>query len=176
MISRKDLPNLYLNHVLHSLSLAKVIPFAAGETVLDLGTGGGFPGIPLAILFPDVLFTLLDATGKKIMVVNSIAGDLGLSNLRAVHARAEHYRGQFNYVLSRAVCSFSRLVELSAGKLIKSRQVKSAHGIYSLKGGDLKTELAGWEGKVEIFQIGKIFREEYFLTKSIVFLPVSNTG
>jgi 16S rRNA (guanine527-N7)-methyltransferase len=171
VISRKDLPNLYINHILHSLSLAKLIRFIPGENALDLGTGGGFPGIPLAILNPDVKFTLLDARGKKIKVVEDIAVTLSLNNVKTVHARAEEFMGTYNYIFSRAVGSFSRLVELSGGKLIAGGAVRDVHGLYSLKGGDLSGELVSWKNKIRIYNIGAFFQEEYFQTKSIVFLP-----
>lgn len=171
VISRKDLSNLYLNHVLHSLSLAKVITFSREETVLDIGTGGGFPGIPLAIMYPDVQFTLIDSVGKKIKVVESIKNELGLQNILAVHTRAENIHGLFHYVISRAVCSFPKLIELSAGKLLKDPSPAGHHGIYSLKGGDLRDDLADWQGRVHIYEISGFFEEDFFRTKSIVYLP-----
>ena len=171
VISRKDLSNLYLNHVLHSLSLARVIQFEDSDMVLDIGTGGGFPGIPLAIMFPCVNFTLIDSTGKKIMVVDAIARELKLQNIDALHVRAENFHSRFHYIVSRAVCSFPRLVELSSGKLVQGRPDRPYSGIYSLKGGDLTDELAEWENSVKVYQIRNLFSEEYFLTKSIVFLP-----
>ena len=171
VISRKDLPNLCINHVLHSLSLAKVIPFGEKETVLDIGTGGGFPGIPLAIMFPGVHFTMIDSTGKKIRVVDNITRELGLANVATAHTRAEDFKGFFHYVVSRAVCPFPELVGLSAGKLLRSRSPELPYGIYSLKGGDLNEELSEWENRVKIFEIGNLFEEEFFLTKKIVFLP-----
>jgi 16S rRNA (guanine527-N7)-methyltransferase len=171
VISRRDIPNLFVNHVLHSLSLAKIIPFSSTETVLDIGTGGGFPGIPLAILYPGVRFTLLDGTGKKIKVVGSIAKELQLANVEAVHSRAENFNGRFNYVISRAVSSFPRLVELSAGKLINDSTTSGIHGIYSLKGGDIKEEISAWQDHVTIYEIDKFFNEEYFKAKYVIFLP-----
>ena len=163
--------NLYVNHVLHSLSLARTIPFTQGETVLDIGTGGGFPGIPLAIMFPGIHFSLLDATGKKIKVVENVAAELELSNVTAIHSRSESFRGRFNYVLSRAVCSFPELVELSLDKLTRGPAAPLSHGIYSLKGGDLREEISSWKDKVEIYNISDYFHEEFFKTKYIVFLP-----
>ncbi len=171
VISRKDLPNLYVNHVLHSLSLAKVIPFGEDETVLDIGTGGGFPGIPLAIMFPLTHFTLIDSTAKKVRVVDSVSKDLGLANVSAVHVRAEDYMGHFHYVVSRAVSSFSEIARMSADKLSPTSSPLAAHGIYCLKGGDLQEELGDWKSRVRIFDIGSFFDEEYFNTKKIVFLP-----
>lgn len=175
LISRKDLPNLCINHVLHSLSLARVIPFGEKETVLDIGTGGGFPGIPLAIVFPGVHFTLIDSIGKKIRVVENITRELGLDNVSASHTRAEEFKGVFHYVVSRAACSFSELVKLSAGKLLFSRQPNLSFGIYSLKGGELDAELAEWKTRVKIFYIHTFFEEEYFRNKKIVFLPSLET-
>lgn len=174
VISRKDIDNLYVNHILHSLSLSMVIPLVKGDRVLDIGTGGGFPGIPLAILYPDVNFTLIDSRGKKISVVKSIASELELNNIDALHIRAENFRGAFQYVVSRAVSSFPVLVRLSAGKFAYDKDRTGDHGLYSLKGGDLKEELAGWNDKVRIFNISSFFNEEFFMTKNIVFLPATN--
>ena len=171
VVSRKDLSNLYINHVLHSLSLEKVIPFLPGERVLDIGTGGGFPGIPLAILNPGVEFTLLDSRGKKIKVVKNISESLSLGNVTAVHSRAEDFQGSFEYILSRAVSSFPRLVEMSAGKLPSGENTRNVHGLYSLKGGDLGKETETWKNSVKVFRIEGFFREDYFREKKIVFLP-----
>lgn len=174
VISRKDLGNLYLNHILHSLSLSMVIPLVKGDRVLDIGTGGGFPGIPLAVLYPDVNFTLIDSRGKKISVVRSIASELDLNNIDAFHIRAEDFRGTYQYVVSRAVSSFPVLVRLAAGKFADDKTRTCDHGLYSLKGGDLKDELSGWNDKVRIFNISSFFKEEFFRTKNIVFLPANN--
>lgn len=170
VLSRRDMPNLYINHVLHSLSLAKVIDFYRGETVLDIGTGGGFPGVPLAILFTDVNFTLVDSIRKKINVVENIISGLKLRNAEALHMRAEDLTGRYNYVVSRAVCAFPELVRLSRGRLNKDLTPAPSHGIYSLKGGDLDDELSGWTDRVKIYDIAGFFDQEFFLTKKIVFL------
>ncbi len=170
VISRKDLSNLYVNHVLHSLSLAKVIPFRAGEKVLDIGTGGGFPGIPLAILHPDLDFTLIDARGKKIKVVREISKTLALENVNPVHTRAEEFKGTYHYVLNRAVTFFPKLVEWSAGYFSGLTGVRDVHGLYSLKGGYLEDEISGWKDMVEIYRIENYFKEDYFKAKCIVFL------
>ncbi len=175
LISRKDIPNLCINHILHSLSLARVIPFGRKDTVLDIGTGGGFPGIPLAIVFPDVHFTLIDSIGKKIRVVESITRELGLENVSAFRSRAEDFEGLFHYVVSRAACSFRDLVKLSEGKLFLGSEPSPSYGIYCLKGGDLKEELTGWKTRVKVFDIRNFFKEEYFLNKKIVFLPSAET-
>jgi 16S rRNA (guanine527-N7)-methyltransferase len=171
VISRRDLPNLYINHVLHSLSLAKVIQFGAGEKALDIGTGGGFPGIPLAILNPHVEFTLVDSRGKKIKVVENISRTLSLANVNALHVRAEDLSDTYDYVLSRAVSNFSRLTELSAARFSDDNITGEFHGLYSLKGGNLEDELAGWKDRVRIFNIGDYFPEDFFESKRILFLP-----
>jgi 16S rRNA (guanine527-N7)-methyltransferase len=176
VISRKDLSNLYINHVLHSLSLLKVISFLPGEKVLDIGTGGGFPGIPLAIMNPGVEFILLDATGKKIKVVENISASLELGNVTAVHCRAEDFKGSVDYVVSRAVGLFTQLVRLSAGMLVPGVKTRDVHGLYSLKGGDLEKELEEWKEDVKIFRIGDFFSESWFQSKNIVFLPTAKMG
>lgn len=173
VISRKDLPNLYLNHVLHSLSLAKVISALPGETFLDIGTGGGFPGLPLAILFPHAVFTLIDATGKKIRVVRNIAAELDLGNVEAIQVRAEEYRSKFHYIISRAVTSLTDLVRLSRGKFSDDVITNRRYGLYCLKGGDLSEEIAGFEGRAEVHAISDYFSENFFSTKSIIFLPAA---
>jgi 16S rRNA (guanine527-N7)-methyltransferase len=170
VISRKDLANLYLNHILHSLSLEKVVRFMPGEKALDIGTGGGFPGIPLAILNPGVHFTLIDSRMKKIRVVKEVASALSLGNVEPVAIRAEDIRGEFHYIFSRAAGSFPLLVEWSAGKILKGTQARDVHGLYSLKGGDLDPELSSWKDKVRIYEIGNFFQEDFFKAKKIVFL------
>jgi len=171
VISRKDLPNFYSHHLLHSLSIAKTINFLPGTTVLDVGTGGGFPGIPLAIMFPETDFFLLDSIGKKIKVVNAIATELGLGNIKTLNKRAEDENGKYDFVVSRAVTNFIEFVKLTrknvSGKSFNTLQ----NGIICLKGGDLDDELGTYSEKVKIWNISDFFDEEFFLTKKIVYLP-----
>ena len=167
VISRRDLENLYLKHVLHSLAIAKVVQFADGTSVLDVGTGGGFPGIPLAILFPKVEFLLVDSIGKKIKVVNEVANSIGLKNLRAEHKRVEQVNGQFDFVVSRAVTRM-KVFQQWVRKRISTKQNNTIfNGILYLKGGDLKEELKGIKN-VDVYDISNLFDEEFFETKKVV--------
>ena len=167
VISRKDMDNLYINHVLHSLAIAKVIDFADGSKILDVGTGGGFPGIPLAILFPEVDFLLVDSIGKKIKVVNEVANSIGLKNLRAQHTRAEQVVGQFDFVVSRAVTKM-KVFQQWVRKRISTKQKNTLfNGILYLKGGDLKEELKGIKN-VDVYDISNFFEEDFFETKKVV--------
>jgi len=167
VISRKDMENLYINHVLHSLAIAKVIQFSDGSKILDVGTGGGFPGIPLAILFPKVEFLLVDSIGKKIKVVNEVATSIGLKNLRAQHTRAEQVVGQFDFVVSRAVTKM-KVFQQWVRKRISTKQNNILfNGILYLKGGDLTEELKGIKN-VDIYDIPNFFEEEFFETKKVV--------
>ena len=169
VISRKDMENLYLKHVLHSLAIAKVISFADGTKVLDVGTGGGFPGIPLAILFPKVDFLLVDSIGKKIMVVNEVANSIGLKNLRAEHKRAEQVNGQFDFVVSRAVTCM-KIFQHWVRKRISTKQNNTIfNGIFYLKGGDLIEELKGIKN-VDVYEISDFFKEDFFETKKVVYV------
>ena len=169
VISRKDMENLYLKHVLHSLAIAKVISFADGTKVLDVGTGGGFPGVPLAILFPKVEFLLVDSIGKKIKVVNEIANSIGLENLRAEHKRVEQVSGQFDFVVSRAVTRM-KVFQQWVRKRISTKQKNTLfNGILYLKGGDLKEELQGIKN-IDLYSISKFFEEEFFETKKVVYI------
>ena len=169
VISRKDIDNLYIKHVLHSLSIAKVIDFVDGSKILDVGTGGGFPGIPLAILFPKVEFLLVDSIGKKIKVVNGVKDSLGLTNLRAEHKRAEQVVGQFDFVVSRAVTKM-KVFQQWVRKRISAKQKNNLfNGILYLKGGDLKEELQGIKN-VDLYDISKFFEEEFFETKKVVYI------
>jgi len=169
IISRKDMDNLYVKHVLHSLAIAKVITFSDGTKILDVGTGGGFPGIPLAILFPKVEFLLVDSIGKKIKVVNEVATSIGLKNLRAQHTRAEQVVGQFDFVVSRAVTKM-KVFQQWVPKRISTKQNNILfNGILYLKGGDLTEELQGIKN-VDLYDITNFFEEEFFETKKVVYI------
>jgi 16S rRNA (guanine527-N7)-methyltransferase len=172
VISRKDVENLYINHVLHSLGIAKVISFKSGAAVLDVGTGGGFPGIPLAILFPQTQFHLVDSIGKKITVVKNVAEGLNLKNVKAEQIRAEQIKGQYDFIVSRAV---TRLKEFY-GWINQKTKSKSIHemdnGILYLKGGDLDEELGELKRLHQVFDLSQYFKEEFFETKKLVFVPL----
>ena len=172
VISRKDIDNLYINHVLHSLGIAKVIALQPGATILDVGTGGGFPGIPLAIIFPQSRFHLVDSIGKKITVVKNVAQSLGLTNVTAEQARAEQLKDEYDFIVSRAV---TRLKEFYSWVHRKSKK-KSMHELYNgilyLKGGDLEEELAELKKPYQLFSLSDYFKEEYFATKKIVYIPL----
>ena len=172
VISRKDMDGLYEKHILHSLGIAKVMPFADDTKVLDVGTGGGFPGIPLAILFPEVSFTLIDSIGKKIKVVEAVSEGLGLKNVTAVNGRAEKLKEKFHFVVSRAVTQMPEFLRWLKGKFEKEQFNERHNGVLYLKGGDLAEELAGL--RCEIFQLKNYFEEEFFDTKKVVYLSKGN--
>lgn len=175
VISRKDIDELYIKHVLHSLGIAKVIKFAPGSAVLDVGTGGGFPGIPLAIMFPEVKFVLVDSIGKKIKVVEAVAKELQLNNVKAVHGRAETVKGDFDFIVSRAVTAMPQFVNWVKNK-VKKKQINSLkNGILYLKGGDLTEELQLFS-KSEIYHLSNFFEESFFETKKVVYLPLKYKG
>lgn len=171
VISRKDIDELYLRHVLHGLAIAKVQPFVAGSRILDVGTGGGFPGIPLAILFPEVQFVLVDAIGKKIKVVEAVADSIGLTNVSAHHIRAEKVKGQFDFIVSRAVTNMPDFVKWVRKKVAKKQNHELKNGILYLKGGDLTEELKDF-AKATLFPIPTYFDEEFFETKKVVHIPL----
>lgn len=171
VISRKDIEALYERHVLHSLGIAKVCTFRAGESVLDVGTGGGFPGIPLAILFPDTQFYLVDSIGKKIKVVKEVASALGLENLRADHLRAEQIKEKFNFVVSRAVTRLGEFYPWIQGKFKKDAVNAIPNGILYLKGGDLDKEIKESKLKAELYPLSAYFEEDFFETKYVVYVP-----
>ena len=172
VISRKDMDSLYEKHILHSLGIAKVMEFQPGTKVLDIGTGGGFPGIPLAILFPEVQFTLVDSIGKKITVVKEVSAGIGLENVTAIHARAEELKEKFHFVVSRAVTQMPVFLTWLKGKFEKQSFNKKPNGVLYLKGGDLTEELAGL--KTEIFPLQNYFESEFFETKKVVYLSKEN--
>jgi len=171
VISRKDIEELYERHVLHSLGIAKVCTFKAGESVLDVGTGGGFPGIPLAILFPETQFHLVDSIGKKIKVVKEVASALGLENLQADHLRAEQIKSKFNFVISRAVTRLGEFYPWIQGKFKKDAINAIPNGILYLKGGDLEEEIKESKLKAELYPLSAYFEEEFFDTKFVVYVP-----
>ena len=172
VISRKDIKNLYEHHVLHSLAIAKEINFSDGTVVLDLGTGGGFPGIPLAIFFPKCYFKLIDSTGKKLKVATEIATSISLKNIKTEHIRGEEERGQYDFVVSRAVMSLHKLVKL-VYKNISDKQINPlSNGLLCLKGGDLYEECRPFKNIVQVIPIGNWFEEDWFKEKNIVYLPL----
>ncbi len=171
VVSRKDIDELYLRHVLHSLGIAKVHSFEPGTKVLDVGTGGGFPGIPLAILFPKTQFYLVDSIGKKIKVVNEVISGADIKNAVAINDRAEQVNGRFDFVVSRAVAQMDTFVRWVDKKIAKKSQHERKNGILYLKGGDLTEELASFP-KAEIYDLNTFFEEEFFDTKSVVYLPL----
>ena len=172
VISRKDMDNFFVHHVLHSLSLAKIVDFLPGTTILDVGTGGGFPGIPLAIMFPDSKFTLLDSIEKKIKVVKAVSDELGLNNVTPVRKRIEEEKGKYQFIISRAVTRFPEFVRLTSKNIGKDGKNSIENGILYLKGGDLSAELSRFENKTTVWQIKDFFNESFFETKVIVYLPV----
>lgn len=171
VVSRKDIDSLYVNHVLHSLAIAKACEFEAGARVLDIGCGGGFPTIPLAIMFPQVQFTAVDSIGKKIKVVEAVAEGVGLTNVKAVNARVETIPGTFDYVVSRAVAQTDVLKGWCWNKIASSCKGTLPSGMLLLKGGDLTEELATASLKGTVYDIAKWFEEPFFETKKVVFLP-----
>ncbi len=171
VISRKDIDELYLRHVLHSLGIAKVQVFKSGSRILDVGTGGGFPGIPLAILFPDSNFHLVDSIGKKIKVVTAVSEALGLKNVKATHGRAEKIKGEFDFIVSRAVTNMDDFVKWTRKKVTKKQQHELSNGILYLKGGDLTEELVNFP-KATLYKLTNYFSEDFFETKKVVHIPL----
>lgn len=171
VISRKDIENLYAHHVLHSLSIAKFVRFQPNTKVLDFGTGGGFPGIPLAIMFPDVSFKMIDGTGKKIQVVREISAAIGLHNTRPEHLRGENEKGTYDFIVSRAVMPLPDIVRLMKKNISKQQFNAIANGIITLKGGNLAEELKQYKNIVEQEPVGQWFDGEWFEEKYLVYLP-----
>jgi 16S rRNA (guanine527-N7)-methyltransferase len=172
LISRKDIENLYEKHILHSLGIAEVIRFTDGSAVLDVGTGGGFPGIPLAILFPKVRFLLLDSIGKKVKVADAVAIQIGLKNVECRHARVEEEKREFDFVVSRAVMPLADLVKVAKKNIVRDQQNALPNGFICLKGGDLQAELKQFKNKVVEYELSDYFEEEFFKTKKVIYLPL----
>ena len=174
VISRKDIDNIYVHHVLHSLAIAKAIRFKDGSRILDFGTGGGFPGIPLAIMFPNCKFRLIDGTGKKIMVANEVAKSLGLENVEAVHRRGEEEKGEYDFIVSRAVMQLPLLVKIIQKNISKKEQNALPNGLLCLKGGDLKEELKPYQNIVDVMPLEDMFDEEWCKEdKKLIYLPMA---
>ncbi|MCC8142707.1 MAG: 16S rRNA (guanine(527)-N(7))-methyltransferase RsmG [Tannerellaceae bacterium] len=172
VISRKDIDNLYLHHVLHSLGLTTMIKFKAGSTVMDVGTGGGFPGIPLAILFPETYFHLVDSIGKKIKVGQAVAEAIGLENVSFRHCRVEEEKQQFDFVVSRAVMPLADLVKLVRKNVRKEQQNALPNGLICLKGGELQHEVLPFRKQALTINLEEHFKEEFFKTKKVVYVPL----
>lgn len=172
VISRKDIDNLYEHHVLHSLAIAEVIKFRAETSVLDVGTGGGFPGIPLAILFPDVKFKLIDSIGKKIKVGSEVSLSIGLKNISLEHKRIQEEKEKYDFVVSRAVMPLDDLIKLSRKNILKTGKNALPNGLICLKGGELQHEIQLYKNVADIYDISNYFNEEFFKTKKIVYVPL----
>ncbi|EKY01189.1 16S rRNA methyltransferase GidB [Porphyromonas catoniae F0037] len=171
VISRKDIDALYEHHVLHSLGIAQMIRFKPGTKILDFGTGGGFPGVPLAILFPECEFLLVDSIGKKVKVAGAVAESLGLKNVRVLHGRGEEIKEQFDFVVSRAVMQLQELVGFTKQLVHGTQRNGMPNGLICLKGGELQAELRPFKRIVEVQELYPTFDEEYFKTKKVVYLP-----
>jgi len=172
VISRKDIDNLYEHHVLHSMAIARMVNFRPGTRILDFGTGGGFPGIPLAILFPECHFKLIDGTGKKIQVAQAVCDAIGLKNCQPCHLRGEDEKGRYDFVVSRAVMPLADLQKLVRKNLVKGGQNALPNGILCLKGGDLQAELQPFRHIVETAELSQWFKEEWFKEKYVIYLPM----
>ena len=172
VISRKDIDNLYEHHVLHSLAIAKAVQFRPGTQVLDLGTGGGFPGIPLAIMFPEANFKLIDGTGKKILVASEVAKSIGLKNCKAEQMRGEQEAGKFDFVVSRAVMQLPELVKMISKNISRKQANAVPNGLFCLKGGDVTQEIQAYRHIAEVTPISNWFEEEWFKGKNVIYVPV----
>ncbi|MBQ9669171.1 MAG: 16S rRNA (guanine(527)-N(7))-methyltransferase RsmG [Prevotella sp.] len=172
VISRKDIDNLYLHHVLHSMAIGRFVNFRPGTEVLDFGTGGGFPGIPLAILFPECRFTLIDGTGKKIRVAQEVCHAIGLDNCTPVHRRGEDERGHYDFVVSRAVMPLPDLVKIVRKNISKTQRNAIGNGIICLKGGDVQAETQPFRRIAEVSEVSQWFSEEWFKEKRCIYVPL----
>ena len=172
VISRKDIDNLYVNHILHSLAIAKFIDFKAGSSIIDMGTGGGFPGVPLAVMFPEVKFHLVDRIGKKLKVVDDIASKIGLTNVTTQHGDIKEVKGSFDFVVSRAVMDINELIPL-VRRLVKRQCINAMpNGLICLKGGNLEGELHKVKSQALVEELSSYFNEEFFATKKVIYLPL----
>ena len=172
VISRKDIDNLYLHHVLHSLAIARFIRFQPGTSVIDVGTGGGFPGVPLAVFFPEVRFLLLDSIGKKVKVAREVSQAIGLENVDFIHSRMEDEKRKFDFVVSRAVMPLPDLEKIVRKNISSEQRNALPNGIICLKGGNLASELSPFKNKAEVFSLSSYSPEPFFETKKLVYLPV----
>ncbi|KAA5824189.1 16S rRNA (guanine(527)-N(7))-methyltransferase RsmG [Algibacter amylolyticus] len=175
VVSRKDIDELYMRHVLHSLGIAKVMEFKPGTKLLDVGTGGGFPGIPLAILFPECSFHLVDSIAKKLKVVDEVVAGLGLTNVKTTHSRVEDIKGNYDFIISRAVAAMPTFVHWIKGKIAKDQNHDLKNGILYLKGGDLTEELKDYR-TTTIYNLSDYFEEDFYETKKVVHLPLKYRG
>ena len=172
VISRKDISNLYSHHVLHSLAIAKAINFKDGTTIMDFGTGGGFPGIPLAIMFPNCKFKLIDGTGKKIMVANEVIKAIGLTNVVAEHIRGEEEKGKYNFIVSRAVMPLPDLIKIAKKNISKEQNNALPNGVIVLKGGNTEGEIHEHKKLAEITPLSNWFKDDWFKEKSLIYIPL----
>lgn len=171
VISRKDIENLYEHHVLHSLAIAKIIRFRPGTEILDFGTGGGFPGIPLAIMFPECNFKLIDGTGKKVRVATEISKAIGLKNCHPEHKRGEEEKGKYDFIVSRAVMTLPDLMKIISKNFSRKQKNARPNGVICLKGGDVQAEIHPYKNIAEVTEISTLFDEEWFKNKHIIYVP-----